>query len=104
MNDFKNYVSQDERKTIEYKGHIQEFTETDTFTNETNYNIFYVPTSRGTIIHQDTATIVILEDGSKGVAKCGNKDAFSRKTGLKIAYDRAMIQHLQREIEQLSKS
>jgi hypothetical protein len=104
MNNFKNYVSQDERKTIEYKGYTQEFTETDIYTGQTNFNRFYVPTSRGTVIHQDTATIVILEDGSKGISKCGNKDVFSRKTGLKIAYNRAMIQHLQKEIEQLSKS
>jgi hypothetical protein len=96
-----NYVKQYERKTIEYKGHLQEFTETNVFSGETNTNKFYVPTSRGEVIHQDSATVVFLQDGSKGVAKCGKDDTFSRKTGLKIAYNRALIQHLEKEIKEL---
>ncbi|MDD4779105.1 MAG: aegerolysin family protein [Tissierellia bacterium] len=98
-----NFVKQEEHKTIEYKGHMQDFTETNIVTREVNSGKFYVPTSRGKVIHQDNATIVILHDGSKGIAKCGKNDTFSRKTGLKIAYNRAMIEHLSKEIKELTK-
>jgi len=98
-----NRVRQEEHKIIEYKGHTQEFIERNTSTGEVNTSKFYVPASRGKVMHKDIATIVILEDGSKGVAKCNKEDNYSRKTGLKIAYNRAMIQHLLSEIEKLSK-
>jgi len=54
------------------------------------------------IIHQDKYTIVILEDGNKGVSKCMEGDTFSRKKGLKIAFNRALIQHLEKETKKLS--
>jgi hypothetical protein len=98
-----NFTQYEEYKNIEYKGHLQEFTEINTITGEVNSSKFYVPTSRAKVIHKDNATIVILQDGSKGVAKCGKDDVFSRKTGLKVAYNRAMIEHLLNEIDELSK-
>ena len=105
-NDLKptNFVKNEEYKTIEYKGCMQEFNETNHITGEVNSGRFYVSSSKGKVIHQDNATIVILQDGSKGVAKCGKNDNFSRKTGLKIAYNRAMIEHLLKEIKELTDS
>lgn len=96
-----NVTRKEEYKTIEYKGYTQEFIEKNIITGDINSNKFYVPVTRGRVIHKDSATIVILEDGSKGVAKCGKNDTYSRKTGLKIAYNRAKIISLQKEIDKL---
>jgi hypothetical protein len=97
----KNYVRQREHKIIEYKGYWQEFTETNIDTGITRTDKFYVPTSKGRVLHQGTATVVTLEDGSIGRSVCGPEDTYSRKKGLKIAYNRALIQHLEKEIEEL---
>jgi hypothetical protein len=101
FDDNKNCVRQEEQKTVVYQGYKQEFCTTNDSTGETLYGYYFVPATKAKIIHKDTATIVIFEDGSKGVAKCGKDDTYSRKTGLKIAYNRAMIQHLQKEIDKL---
>lgn len=94
----KNFTRQEEHKTIEYRAYTQEFTTTDETTGEVSFGKFHVPPIEGKIIHKDNATVVILKDGSKGVAICGKKDTYSRKEGLKWAYKRAMAQYFMKEI------
>lgn len=100
----KNIARKNEVRHIKYHGHYHFVTEylPDMKTVKEEYH-YKTNDETARIIHQDTATIVIFEDGSKGVAVCGKNDTFSRKTGMKIAYNRAMIAKLQKEIEQLSK-
>lgn len=93
----QNFVRQEEHKNIVYKGYVQEFIETNIETGESVTGKFYVSSTKAKIIHKDNATVVILDDGSKGVAKCNEKDIYSRKEGLRLAYNRAMIEHLLKE-------
>lgn len=60
-----------------------------------------LPAMRAQVIRQENATIVIFEDGSKGVAKCGEGEKFSRKKGLRLAYNRAVMQYLENENKRL---
>ena len=46
------------------------------------------------IIFSNNATIVFLNDGSKGVSKCHPDDEYDKTTGIKIAYNRAKIKSL----------
>lgn len=55
------------------------------------------------VIHQDKYTIVIIDDGSKGIAMCREGDEYSRKKGLKLAFKRAMLVMLEKEIKELLK-
>jgi len=52
-------------------------------------------------IHNGTTTIVILDDGSKGVAKLNPKDTFKAETGQGIAYYRAKIKQAENRLELL---
>jgi hypothetical protein len=97
-----NLAYHNEIKQVIYDGYMQGFTYTNLETGEQFSGKYKVSPVRGKIIHQDHATIVILEDGSKGVSKCCPKDTYSRKKGLKIAYNRALIQKLQNEINRIA--
>jgi hypothetical protein len=44
-----------------------------------------------------------LDDGTKGVAKCSPEDEFNETKGIKIAYNRAKIKLLQKELNKLIK-
>ena len=43
------------------------------------------------VIYNGPATIVILDDGSKGVSVCGPKDAYDKAIGFSVAYTRALV-------------
>lgn len=55
------------------------------------------------IIFSDNVVIVFLDDGTKGVAKCHPDDNYDRTTGIRIAYNRAKIKSLQKQLKQLGK-
>lgn len=55
------------------------------------------------IINGDV-TVIILEDGSKGIAKRNPSDRYNVQVGFDIAYKRAKIKSLQKEIQEISKS
>lgn len=55
------------------------------------------------VIQNGPATIVILEDGTRGVSKCLPTDEFDEETGIEIAYVRARIKQLQKELKTLIK-
>lgn len=93
-----------EIKTIKYHGTKQYFTEIDARTKEViKDSSFRTTPKHEKIIHNENATIVILDDGSKGVAKCMPEDTYDKTTGIKIAYIRAKIKSLQKELKVLTK-
>lgn len=55
------------------------------------------------IIFNGDATIVFLDDGTKGVSKCHPDDDYDKTLGIKIAYNRAKIKFLQKELKNLTK-
>jgi hypothetical protein len=59
--------------------------------------------SKYKVIYNGNTTIVILEDGSKGIAKRNPKDEYDKFLGYKIAMKRAQIAKLQKELEELTK-
>jgi len=52
-------------------------------------------------IHNGTTTIVILDDGSKGVAKLNPKDTYNGEIGYGVAYFRAKIKQAEKQLELL---
>lgn len=54
-------------------------------------------------IRNDRATIVILPNGIKGVSKCMPQDKYDANKGYKIAYLKANIKSMQKELKVLSK-
>lgn len=93
-----------EIKTIKYYGTKQYFVETDARTGEViKDSSFKTKTKTERVIHNDNATIVILDDGCKGVAKCMIEDEYNKTKGIKIAYIRAKIKSLQKELKDLVK-
>jgi hypothetical protein len=55
------------------------------------------------VIFNGDTTICILEDGSKGITKRNPNDRYDKDKGQNIAYFRAKIKSLEKEIEKLSK-
>lgn len=92
-----------EVKEIVYHECKQHFTEKNFTTGETKSTYFKIKPKKEKIIHNKNATIVILDDGCKGVAKCSPEDEFDKTKGIKIAYLRAKIKSLQKELKSLTK-
>lgn len=55
------------------------------------------------VIRNGKATIVILEDGTKGVSKCLEEDTYNESIGFEIAYKKAKIKQLTKELKKLSR-
>jgi len=55
------------------------------------------------LIINGNTTIVILDDGSKGVAKCMESDEYDMDKGVDIAYTRAIIKSSQKKLKGLVK-
>jgi hypothetical protein len=96
-----NIVNICETKVFTYKKHYINFTENNLTTGEICEKSFSVPEKIGKVIYNNNATIVILNDGSKGVAKCCPNDIFDKTIGIKIAYNRAKIKSLQKELKKI---
>jgi len=54
-----------------------------------------------TVIYRGLTAIVILDDGSKGIARCNPKDKYSKQTGYDIAFYRAQIKSIEKELDKL---
>ena len=98
-----NYVNENEVKEIVYHGVKQYFTEKSNLDCYVKEDYFKTKDKKELVIHNGKATIVILDDGSKGVAKCCPEDEYNKLTGIKIAYIRAKIKSLQKELKTLAK-
>ena len=93
-----------EIKTIVYHGTKQYFTEFDARTKEIIKDSSFKTTPKHEkVIHNNNATIVILDDGSKGISKCCLLDEYDKLKGIKIAYIRAKMKSLQKELKVLTK-
>ena len=93
------------KKKITYFATYQKFREEikhDDGTKEVKDNGFMRKELKEKVITSDNATIVILDDGTKGVAKCDPADDFNHTTGIKVAYIRAKIKSLKKELKQLT--
>jgi len=91
-------------KEITYHGTKQYFTEVDARTKDViKDSSFRTSAKHEKVIQNNNATIVILEDGSKGVSKCLPIDTYNETKGIKIAYIRAKIKSLNKELKELIK-
>lgn len=84
-----------------YHKFSQEITENGEVTHKSD--TFSRPSMDQKIIVNEPAVICILDDGSKGVSKCMDEDLFDENKGIKIAYIKAKIKSLQKELKVLSK-
>lgn len=84
-----------------YHSTKQVFTKTDK--NGTTTNSFIIPERKSKMIFSNNAVICILDDKSKGVSKCCPEDSYDKTKGIKIAYIRAKIKSLQKELKELIK-
>lgn len=50
------------------------------------------------VIYSDKVTVVILNNGIKGIAKCLEEDEYDKKTGYRIAYLKAKIKEMNKEL------
>lgn len=55
------------------------------------------------VIYNGLTTIVIFEDGTKGIAKCDPKEKWNQQIGHDIAFIRANIKKLEKELKELVK-
>jgi len=55
------------------------------------------------VILNDRVTVVILSDGSKGIAKCLPEDEYDQQKGIEIAFTKAQIKSLNKKLKKLSK-
>lgn len=90
-------------KYITYHEGYQKFTEVDPRTKEQTSSSFKIPEKCEKVIINGRVTVVILDDGSKGRAKCNPEDVFNELIGIKIAYTRAKIKSLKKQLKQLTK-
>lgn len=92
-----------QKTTVVYHQVYQNFTEMDEEGNILKEGSFKIPDRVETIIENEKATILFLNDGSKGVSLCHPNDRFNLTTGRKLAYLRAKIVSLGKEIKQVLK-
>lgn len=50
------------------------------------------------VIYNDKVTVVILNSGIKGIAKCLEEDEYDKKVGYRIAYLKAKIKEMNKEL------
>ena len=51
------------------------------------------------VIYSDKVTVVILNSGIKGIAKCLDEDEYDKKVGYRIAYLKAKIKEMNKELK-----
>lgn len=51
------------------------------------------------VIYSDRVTVVILNSGIKGIAKCLDEDEYDKKVGYRIAYLKAKIKEMNKELK-----
>lgn len=99
----KNEVFETEVKNIVYQEVKQYFTETSNLSDFVKEDYFRIKEKNERVIYSKNATIVILDDGSKGVARCNPDDTYNKTIGIKIAYTRAKIKSLEKQLKKLVK-
>lgn len=51
------------------------------------------------VIYSDKVTVVILNSGIKGIAKCLDEDEYDKKVGYRIAYLKAKVKEMNKELK-----
>ena len=51
------------------------------------------------VIYSDKVTVVILNSGIKGIAKCLDEDEYDKKVGYRIAYLKAKFKEMNKELK-----
>lgn len=51
------------------------------------------------VIYSDGVTVVILKSGVKGIAKCLEDDVYSKEIGYRVAYIKAKIKEMNKELK-----
>lgn len=51
------------------------------------------------VIYSDKVTVVILNSGIKGITKCLEEDEYDKKVGYRIAYLKAKIKEMNKELK-----
>lgn len=51
------------------------------------------------VIYSDKVTVVILNNGIKGIAKCLEEDEYDKKVGYRIAYLKAKVKEMNKELK-----
>jgi len=87
--------------TFTYLEGIQYFTELNSATGKTALYSYDILEKTEKIIQSGNVTIVIMDDGTKGVSKCDPDDKYDAEEGIKIARARARIKALKKELKQL---
>lgn len=90
--------------TIVYKKVYQEFIEYNEDGVILKTGSFKIPERVETILENDHATVVFLNDNSKGVSLCHPADTINPSVGRRLAYLRAKLVSIQSEIKQILKS
>jgi hypothetical protein len=98
-----NFVNEPEVKEFIYNEVKQYFTEKSNLKDEVKNDYFRIREKKERVIHSGNRTIVILDDGSKGISKCSPDDKYDKLKGIKIAYNRAKIKSLEKELKKLYK-
>jgi hypothetical protein len=101
-NEVKNKNVNQVKNSVAYKGAYISFTETNQLTGEVTEGKFKLFDGFDAKVYSaDKYVVVVLADGSKGISKCDETDEFSYKNGLKIAFSRALIDHIKKETKKL---
>lgn len=67
-------------------------------------NVTFVEVKDGIrTIRNGKVTVVILPNGTKGVSKCMEEDTYDAQIGYEIAYRKAIVKKLQKELKGLCK-
>lgn len=90
------------KNVVSYKGIYISFSEKNLLTGEeTDGKFKLLDGFNAKVYSADKYVVVIFDDGSKGISKCEESDEFSFKNGLKIAFSRALIDHIKKETKKL---
>lgn len=93
----QNYCREDSVFSMSIERGYKKFAKTNLSDKSIEFDGFRFPEENYTIIYSKNATIVILEDGTKGIAKCEPNDVFSRSIGEEFAYGRAKAKSLKKK-------
>lgn len=71
--------------------------EVEKYFNEYNITSEYNDISK--CIINDNVTVIILKSGCKGIAKCLPQDKYEEEIGVRVAYIKAKIKEMQKELK-----
>lgn len=95
----ENLFGKTEVREYIFHPHFQKVEYATNLSDDLSKASFVVEGHTAKVVFNGRYTIVILDGEFEGRAMCMEGDVFSRKKGLKIAYNRAMIKFLEAETD-----